>query len=140
MGGSVNMLRRHMVEQVLEVGVYACLVIVRVALWPLLHMPLQPTVIVVRLVSAAHSAVMGGIRDELNTPIRADIQNNPRNLPPTKNVSIISVVYGKRYAPFFVSVDYAWSHSTYICACADHEEDNQEERLKIEQRGLGTAV
>ena len=38
--------------------------------------------------------------------------------------------------PVFISVHITWHDIVDVCACANQEEDNKEEGLEVEERGL----
>lgn len=82
---------------------------------------------------AEHSIPAHGERDDANAPILADIQNKPKNLAATRRqVSVIFAEYSAVYAPLFVPVDDTWCHGADVCACTNHEKDDQEKGLEIE--------
>lgn len=43
---------------------------------------------------------------------------------------------GKECLPVFIPVHVAWHHIVDVGACADEEEDYEEEGLEVEERGL----
>ena len=68
---------------------------------------------------------VGGIATQ-DSPMRADIQNKPRNLGVTGILKHASPSRGSEYSPLFVPVNDAWRHGPHVRACAYEKEDDEE--------------
>jgi hypothetical protein len=68
-----------------------------------------------------------------NAPIRADMKNSPRNLF-TFSAFMDTLPDNKSNIPCLVSIDQTWGNCTNVGASADHQQDDQKQRLKVEKR------